>query len=43
MLYKSKILTLVTMVYSWYFYEYCLWAQMAVFTHVYVLMLIGIG
>ena len=23
MLYKSKILTLVTMVYSWYGYEYC--------------------
>ena len=23
MLYKSKILTLVTMVYSWYVYEYC--------------------
>ena len=34
MLYKSKLLTLVTMVYSWYVYEYCLWAQVAVFTHV---------
>ena len=34
MLYKSKPLTLVTMVYSWYVYEYFLWAQVAVFTHV---------
>ena len=34
MLYKSKILTLVTMVYSWYVISIVLWAQVAVFTHV---------
>ena len=34
MLYKSKILTLVTMVYSWYVYEYCFIGQVAIFTHV---------
>ena len=34
MLYKSKILTLVTMVYSWYVMSIVLWAQVAVFTHV---------
>ena len=34
MLYKSKILPLVTMVYSWYVMSIVLWAQVAVFTHV---------
>ena len=34
MLYKSKLLTLETMVYSWYVYEYCVWVQVVVFTHV---------
>ena len=34
MLYKSKILTLVTMVYSWYVYEYCFRGLSGIFTHV---------
>ena len=34
MLYKSKILTLVTMVYSWYVYEYCFMGPSGRFTHV---------
>ena len=36
MLYKSNFLTLEVIVYSWYLYidEYCVWAQVAVFTHV---------
>ena len=34
MLYKSKILTLVTMVYSGMFMSIFLWAQVAIFTHV---------
>ena len=38
MLYKRKTLTLETMIYSWYVYEYCLWAQVAVFTHIYVIL-----
>ena len=34
MLYKSKILTLETMVYSWYVDEYFCMGQVAVFAHV---------
>ena len=34
MLYKSKILTIVTMVYVGMFMSIVLWAQVAVFTHV---------
>ena len=34
MLYKSKILTLVTMVYSWYVISIVLLAQVVIFTHV---------
>ena len=34
MLYKSKILTLVTMVYGWYVMSIVLWAQVVVFTHI---------
>ena len=34
MLCKSKILTLVTMVYSWYVYEYCFMDPCGRFTHV---------
>ena len=36
MLPKSKILTLVTIVYSWYVMSIGLWAQEAVSTHVIV-------
>ena len=45
MLYKSKILTLVTMVYSWYGYEYFFMGPSARFySYIYLLMLmIGIG
>ena len=34
MLCKSKILTLVIMVYSWYVYEYCFMGPCVRFTHV---------
>ena len=34
MLYKSEILTLVTMVYSWFVMSIVLWAKVAIFTHV---------
>ena len=45
MLYKSKILTLVTMVYSWYGYEYCFMGPSGRFySYIYPLMLmIGTG
>ena len=45
MLYKSKILTLVTMVYSWYGYEYFFMGPSGRFySYIYLLMLmIGIG
>ena len=45
MSYKSKILTLVTMVYSWYGYEYCFMGQSGRFySYIYLLMLmIGTG
>ena len=40
MLYKSKILTLVTMVYSWYGYGYCFIGQSGRFySYIYLLML----
>ena len=40
MLYKSKILTLVTMVYSWYGYEYCFIGPSGRFySYIYLLML----
>ena len=38
MLYKSNLLTLVTMVDSWYIDEYCYWAQVDV-----LLMYLDIG
>ena len=41
MLYKSKILTLENMAYSWYVDEYIsilVWAQEAVFTHINVIL-----
>ena len=38
MLYKSKILTLETMTYSWYVDEYISMGQEAVFTHVNVIL-----
>ena len=45
MLYKSKILPLVTMVYSWYGYEYCFMGPRGHFyLYIYLLMLmIGTG
>ena len=45
MLYKSKILTLVIMVYSWYGYEYCFMGPSGRFySYIYLLMLmIAIG
>ena len=45
MLYKSKILTLVTMVYSWYGYEYFFMGPSGRFySYIYLLMLmIGTG
>ena len=45
MLYKSEILTLVTMVYSWYGYEYCFMGPSDRFySYIYLLMLmIGTG
>ena len=45
MLYKSKILTLVTMVYSWYVYKYCFMGPSGRFySYIYLLMLmIGTG
>ena len=40
MLYKSKILTLVTMVYRWYGYEYCFMGSSGRFySYIYLLML----
>ena len=40
MLYESKILTLVTMVYSWYGYEYCVMGPSVHFySYIYLLML----
>ena len=44
MLYKSKILTLVTLVYSWYGYEYCFMGQSGpfysyIYIYIYLLML----
>ena len=38
MLYKSKILTLETMAYSWYVDEYISLGQEAVFTHINVIL-----
>ena len=38
MLYKSKILTLETMTYSWYVDEYISMGQEAVFTHINVIL-----
>ena len=45
MLYKSKILTLVTMVYSWYVYECCSMCPRGRFySYIYLVMLmIGTG
>ena len=45
MLYKSTILTIVTMVYSWYVYEYCCMGPRGRFySYIYFLMLmIGTG
>ena len=45
MLDKSKILTLVTMVYSWYGYEYCFMGPSGRFySYIYLLtLMIGIG
>ena len=40
MLYKSKILTLVTLVYRWYGYEYCFMGPSGRFySYIYLLML----
>ena len=43
MLYKSKILTLVTMVYSWYGYEYCFMGQCGRFYSFIYLLILMIG
>ena len=45
MLYKSKILTLVTMVYSWYGYEYCFMGPSGrVYSFIYLsILMIGTG
>ena len=40
MLYKSKILTLVTMVYSWYVYEYCFMGPSGRFYSIICLMML---
>ena len=38
MLYKSKIITLETMAYSWYVDEYISMGQEAIFTHINVIL-----
>ena len=43
MLYKSTILTLVTMVYSWYVYEYCCMGPRCLFYSCIYLMMLMIG
>ena len=43
MLYKSKILTLITMVYSWYVYEYCFMGPNGRFYSCKYLMMLMIG
>ena len=43
MLYKSKILTLVTMVYSWYGYEYCFMGPSGPFYSFIYLLILMIG
>ena len=43
MLYKSKILTLVTMVYSWYGYEYCFMGPSGRFYSFIYLLILMIG
>ena len=43
MLYKSKILTLVTMVYSWYGYEYCFMGPSGHFYSFIYLLILMIG
>ena len=43
MLYKSKILTFVTMVYSWYGYEYCFMGPSSRFYSYIYLMMLMIG
>ena len=43
MLYKSEILTLVTMVYSWYGYEYCFMGPSSRFYSFIYLLILMIG